>query len=604
MTIATLNDIFFAAVNRNLDRLLLHRPEGKQDWVSISAQEFHRCVAATAQTLCGWGIRKGDRIAILSENRPEWPIADMASLLLGAVTVPLYTTLTAEQTAVQLRDSGCRAIFLSSQLQLDKVRSILPQTNLEKIVVMDSVQPPADDPSHTKCLPMSRIFEQAPSLLSPEIETQARAIAPDDLATIVYTSGTTGVSKGVMLTHGNIASNISCSLLGFELVPGDSSVSFLPLCHITARHLDFAMLYHGVTLAYCPFIEQLSATLLEVRPTIFVAVPRVYEKIYAQAKQKAQKFPKRAISDWALSVGRAHKPDILAGKTPKSPSWKIANKLVFSKLREGLGGNIQTFISGGAPLGRELAEWYADAGIRIHEGYGLTETSPVIALNTPAHHRIGTVGRILPNLEVRIAEDGEILARGPSIFKGYWNRPEETANALSDGWFKTGDIGNIDANGYLSVTDRKKDLIKTSGGKFIAPQPIENSLKLGPLIGTAAIIGDKRKFAFVIISPNFAALEDWARTNEISFSSRADLVANPQVVKLYEDAVEGVNQHLARFEKLKRVMLVADEFTVDNGALTPTMKLRRRVVEDRYRHQIDEIYARADATEFKTSPKP
>jgi len=594
MSIATLNDIFFAAVNRDISRLLLHRPEGRQDWVSISAQEFHRRVAATAQTLSSWGIRKGDRVAILSENRPEWPIADMASLLLGAVTVPLYTTLTAEQTAVQLRDSGCRAIFLSSQVQLDKVRSILPQTHLDKIAVMDSVQSPADVSPSIECLPMSRIFEQARSLLSSEIETQARAIAPDDLATIVYTSGTTGVSKGVMLTHGNIASNISCSLLGFELLPGDSSLSFLPLCHITARHLDFAMLYHGVTLAYCPFIEQLSATLLEVRPTIFVAVPRVYEKIYAQAKQKAQKFPKRAIFDWALSVGHAHKPEILAGKTPNSLSWKIANKLVFSKLREGLGGNIQTFISGGAPLGRELAEWYADAGIRIHEGYGLTETSPVISLNTPKRHRIGTVGRILPNLEARIAEDGEILVRGPSVFSGYWNRLDETANALSDGWFKTGDIGNIDADGYLSVTDRKKDLIKTSGGKFIAPQPIENSLKLSPLVGTAAIIGDKRKFAFVIISPNFAVLEDWAITNDVAFTSRANLVANPKVQKLYEDIVETINQNLARFEKLKRVMVIPDEFTIENGALTPTMKLRRRVIEDRYRREINELYALAE----------
>jgi long-chain acyl-CoA synthetase len=604
MSIATLNDIFFAAVDRNLDRLLLCRPEGQQDWISISAQEFHCRVAATAQTLRSWGIRKGDRVAILSENRPEWPIADMASLLLGAVTVPLYTTLTPEQTSIQLQDSGCRAIFLSSQLQLDKVLSILPQTQLEKIAVMDAVQLPAQpSPSpRTECLPMPRIFEQASSLLSSEIETQARAIAPDDLATIVYTSGTTGISKGVMLTHGNIASNISCSMAEFNMRSGEISISFLPLCHITARHVDFCMFYHGVTLAYCPFIERLPTALLEVRPTLLVAVPRVYEKIYAQTKQRTQGFPKRAIFDWALSIGRTHKPKILAGQTPNSLSWRIGSKLVFSKLREGLGGHIQTFISGGAPLGRELAEWYADAGIRIHEGYGLTETSPVIAVNTPTHHRIGTVGRTLPNLEVRIAEDGEILVRGPSVFKGYWNRPEETANALSEGWFKTGDIGNIDADGYLSVTDRKKDLIKTSGGKFIAPQPIENSLKLNPLVGTAAIVGDKRKFAFVIVSPNFTALEDWARAHEISFSSRAELVANPQIVKLYEDVVEAVNQNLARFEKLKRVMLVADEFTIANGALTPTMKLRRRVIEDRYRRQIDDLYAKAEETDSRTSP--
>src|SRR5205807_1678738 len=269
-------------------------------------------------------------------------------------------------------------------------------------------------------------------------------------------------------------------------------------------------------------------------------------------------------------------------------------KLVFSKIRAGMGGKVETFISGGAPLGRELAEWYATVGIRIHEGYGLTETSPVIAVNTPINHRIGTVGKALANLEIRIAEDGEILVRGPSVFKGYWKQPEETQNAFVDGWFKTGDIGNIDADGYLSITDRKKDLIKTSGGKFIAPQPIENSLKLNPLVGTAAIVGDKRKFAAVILSPNFPRLEEWARTNTIPFSSRTELVANPKVQALYEGLVEQTNQNLARFEKLKRVLLVPDEFSIANGALTPTMKLRRRVIDDRYRHQIDELYAQAE----------
>src|SRR5207302_2147925 len=280
-----------------------------------------------------------------------------------------------------------------------------------------------------------------------------------------------------------------------------------------------------------------------------VSVPRVYEKIYAKTEMSARGFPKRAIYRWALSVGRANKPAILTGKTPTSLSWKLANQLVFSKIREGLGGRVKTFISGGAPLGRELAEWFATVRIRIHEGYGLTETSPVIAVNTPVNHRIGSVGKILPNLEARIAEDGEILVRGPSVFKGYWNRPEETQNAFQDGWFKTGDIGQIDADGYLSVTDRKKELIKTSGGKFIAPQPIENSLKLNPFIGMAVILGDKRKFAFVLVSPNFALLEDWARTNHVAFASRAELVTHPKVLALYQGVVEEINQNLARFEK-------------------------------------------------------
>ena len=619
MSLATLNDIFFTAIERKLERAMLYR-QGSA-WLPVSSQELGRSTIGTARALQEWGIGRGDRVAILSENRPEWPIADMAALLLGAVTVPLYTTLTAEQTAFALNDSGCRVIFVSSEIHLRKVLSIVSQTKVEKIVVMDHVetdrieraggasgstasivgmdalvrQGSSDPDAQLRTTTGAQSETKLETELDAKLEAQARAIGPDDLATIVYTSGTTGASKGAMLTHGNIASNISCSLLGFDIQPGQISISFLPLCHITARHVDFSMIYHGVTLAYVPFMEHLPTALLEVRPTTFVAVPRVYEKIYAQAERKAGRFARRAIFDWALSVGAENKPEILAGRTPTSRAWRLANKLVFSKIREGMGGHVRTFISGGAPLGRELAEWYAAAGIRIHEGYGLTETSPVIAVNSPINHRIGTVGKILPNLEVRIAADGEILVRGPSVFKGYWNRPEETKNAFVDGWFKTGDIGNIDADGYLSVTDRKKDLIKTSGGKFIAPQPIENSLKLNALIGTAAIIGDKRKFAAVIISPNFLVLEDWARTNGVAFSSRAELVANPKVQALYEQIIEGANQNLARFEKLKRVLLVADEFTADNGALTPTMKLRRRVIEDRYREKIDEVYAQAEA---------
>jgi long-chain acyl-CoA synthetase len=591
MSLTTLNDVFFAAIERNLDRAMLHREDG--EWRPISSSQLRSNVAGTVRALQKLGVRKGDRVAILSENRPEWSTADFAILLLGAITVPVYATLTPEQTAYTLRDSGASVVFLSTEHQLQKVQSILPQTQVRKIVVMDRVELPSGAASN--CQLMNQFFDEGASELDPQTKASARSIQPDDLATIIYTSGTTGISKGVMLTHGNMASNINYSLLGFEMHPGLISVSFLPLSHVTARHVDFTLLYHGVTLAYCPLMENLPATLLEVRPTVCVSVPRVYEKVYAKTEMTARGFPKRAIYQWALSVGRDNKAAILAGKTPASPSWKLANKLVFSKIRAGMGGKVETFISGGAPLGRELAEWYASVGIRIHEGYGLTETSPVVAVNTPVNHRIGTVGKILPNLEVRIADDGEILVRGPSVFKGYWNRPDETQNAFLDEWFKTGDIGNVDADGYLSVTDRKKELIKTSGGKFIAPQPIENTLKLNPLVGTAAIVGDKRKFACVILSPNFALLEDWARSEDVIFSSRADLTAHPKVQARYQEIVEGVNQNLARFEKLKRVLLVPDEFTPDNGALTPTMKLRRRVIEERYRDQIDELYAEAEA---------
>lgn len=590
MSLATLNDIFFAAAARNLERAMLYREEGK--WLPISSGHIGSSVALTARALHESGVRKGDRVAILSENRPEWTVADFAILLLGAVTVPVYATLTPDQTAYTLRDSGAVIVFVSTEQQLRKMQSILPQTGVRKLFVMDGVALPERE--QVNCESMHLFMTQARVDLDPRIESVARSIRPDDLATIIYTSGTTGTSKGAMLTHGNMASNIACSLLGFDVHPGLTSISFLPLSHVTARHVDLSMLHHGVTLAYCPFIENLPQTLLEVRPSLCVSVPRIYEKIYAKTELTARGFPKHAIYRWALAVGRAHKQQILAGITPTSLSWKLANKLCFTKIRQGMGGRVECFISGGAPLGRELAEWFATVGIRIHEGYGLTETSPVIAVNSPTNHRIGTVGKILPNLEVRIAEDGEILVRGPSVFSGYWNRPEETKNAFDGDWFKSGDIGNIDADGYLSVTDRKKELIKTSGGKFIAPAPIENSLKLNPLVGAAAIIGDKRKFAFVIVSPNFPLLEAWARENEVAFASWAELVTNHKVQALYLGVVEEINKNLARFEKLKRVLLVPDEFTAENGALTPTMKLRRRVVEERYRRQIDDLYAQAE----------
>jgi long-chain acyl-CoA synthetase len=426
------------------------------------------------------------------------------------------------------------------------------------------------------------------------LEVAARAISPDDLATIIYTSGTTGTPKGVMLTHGNMASNLNCSLAEFPVQPGDVSISFLPLSHVTARHVDFALLYRGVTLAHLALVTQLPQVLLEVKPTFFVAVPRVYEKIHFQTEQKAQGFPNSTFYNWALSVGKEHRAEILAGHKPTSRSWKLADRLLYSKVRAGLGGRIEIFISGGAPLGRELAEWYAAIGIRIHEGYGLTETSPVIAVNTPQAHKIGTVGKPLPNVEVRIADDGEVLVRGPSVFKQYWNKPKETQEAFADDWFKTGDIGNLDADGFLSITDRKKDLIKTSGGKFIAPQPIENSLKHNVLIAEAVVLGEKRKFPSVLIAPNFTLLEEWARGRELAFASRQDLVAHPEIRALYEGIVDDLNRNLARYEKLKRVLLVADEFSAENGALTASMKLRRQVVAERYRQQIEEMYEQAE----------
>ncbi len=593
MSLRTLNDVFFAVVEREHPKVMLQRRG--EVWVPLSSETIYQRVSASANALRGWGVGRGERVAILSENRPEWTIADFASLLLGAVTVPIYVTLTAEQTAHILRDSGARVIFLSTEIQLQKLLSIREQTPVEKIVVMDAVENPGAVRMQDLGSEVRQSSLQQSAERDPQLEASARAIGPDELATIIYTSGTTGAPKGVMLTHGNMASNLACSLADFAVQPGDVSISFLPLSHVTARHVDFALLYRGVTLAYLPFVNQLPRALLEVKPTVFVAVPRVYEKIHFQTEQKATGFPNSAFYRWALSVGREHQSEVLAGRTPETHAWRLANRLLYSKVRAGLGGRLAIFISGGAPLGRELAEWYADIGIRIHEGYGLTETSPVIAVNTPQAHKIGTVGKPLPNLEVRIASDGEVLVRGPSVFKQYWNKPKETEEAFEDGWFKTGDIGNLDADGFLSITDRKKDLIKTSGGKFIAPQPIENSLKHNPLVAEAVVLGEKRKFPSVLISPNFPLLEDWARSHDLPFNSRAELVATSEVRVLYEGIVEELNQNLARFERLKRVLLVADEFSAENGTLTASMKLRRKVVAERYQPQIDEMYAQAEA---------
>jgi long-chain acyl-CoA synthetase len=585
MGIQTLNDILLEVCGSGRDRVMLQRQV--LGWVPISASELYRNVVGVARALQAFGIGPGDRVAILSENRPEWTITDFAILSLGAVTVPIYSTQTADQTAFILNDSGARAIAVSTETQLQKVLAIKERTPVERVLVMDAVVT-------AHAVHMQRMMLQGPAAFDPEFDARARALGPDDLATIIYTSGTTGTSKGAMLTHGNMASNIACSLEGFGLGKGAVSISFLPLSHVTARHVDFALLYRGITLAYCPDIAQLSQALAEVQPAIFVAVPRIYEKIRQQVILNTLGFPKNAIYRWAVSTGRAHRAMTLAGMPPTSLSWSLANRLVFSKVRAGMGGRAQIFISGGAPLGRELAEWYADIGIRVHEGYGLTETSPVIAVNTPSAHKLGTVGKPLANVAVKVADDGEVLVRGPSVFKGYWNRPQDTHDAFVDGWFKTGDIGQLDSEGYLSITDRKKDLIKTSGGKFIAPQPIENSLKLNPLIGTAVVLGDRRKFPAVLISPQFPVLEDWARANNVAFSSREELIASPKIQALYEGIVEEQNKNLARFERLKRVLLVPEEFSASEGTLTHTMKVRRRGIEERYRGMIDEMYEKAE----------
>ncbi len=581
MSLATLNGIFFLLAGRGDSPCMLQKT--RDGWQPISAKEFAAKVYGVSQALRSWGISRGDRVAILSENRHEWVVADLACLLLGAVVVPIYTTLTAEQTAYLLCDSGARAIFVSTGKHLEKVLSISETTCLEKFVVMDDIDEP-------RAVRMSQLIGAE----NGDVARMGREVKPEQLATIIYTSGTTGTPKGVMLTHANMAANINYSLSDFGFSQGMYCVSFLPLSHVTARSVDIGLLYSGVTLAHLPQIDQLPQALLEVRPHILLSVPRVYEKVHAQVVLKAAKFPKKQIYNWALRTGRQHRSETLAGTIPGSVRWKLAHKLVYSKVRAGIGGRVECFISGGAPLGRELAEWYADMGIRIYEGYGLTETSPVIAVNSPCAHRLGSVGKPLKNVDVKIADDGEILVRGASVFHGYWNRPEETREAFVDGWFKTGDIGRIDEDGFLYVTDRKKDLLKTSGGKFIAPQPIESSFKHHPWITEAIVIGDKRKFPALLIVPNFPALESFARAKGLAFSSRQDLIAMPEIQSRYAEIVQSINQNLAQFEKLKKFRVLGEELSPANGTVTASLKLRRRAIAEHFQAEIEAMYSEAE----------
>lgn len=582
METRTLADIFFASVGHGLDQQALFKRHDR--WESISSRQYYGYVTAVARALKEWGMRKGDRVAILSENRPEWMIADFACVCSGIADVPIYSTLTADQTAYLLRHSGARVAFVSSLEQLRKVQSIQSQTALEKIVVMDDV-------ADVNVVRMWSILDGATTEPDAEFDAQAHQIQPDDLATLIYTSGTTGTSKGVMLSHNNLTCIAVESDRRSEWKPGDLYLSFLPLSHVTARHVDYICYYSGVTIAYCPFFEQLPQALQETKPTIIVAVPRVYEKVRQEVERKAAFGIKREILNWALHVGQKHMQEIQRDEKPKSLAWKVADKLVYSQIRNGFGGRSRAYFSGGAPLGKDMAEWFCWVGIPICEGYGLTETSPTICVNRRDAFKIGTVGKPHDIVQVRVAEDGEILVKGPQVFKGYWNMPDETHAAFTpDGWFKTGDIGQIDVDGFILITDRKKDLIKTSGGKFIAPQPIENALKNNALIAQAAVIGDKRKYASVIISPHFPLLEDWAHANGVNFSSRAELVADKKVRELYRGIIEDVNKNLAQFETIKKIVIVPDEFSIAGGEITPTMKLKRRIIEAKYREEIDELY--------------
>ena len=584
LQVATLNEAFLKISGRT-DKVVWRWQDKDGSWKPIASGAVYGRVRALATALAGWGVGKGDRVALLSENRWEWPVTDFAVLALGAVDVPLYLTLTAEQVGYMMRDCGAKVAVVSNREQYDKLVAAGDLPELEQVVVMDAGEFPGAHSFSTLMEPAVELRER-----DAEFDARVRQVKPEDLATIIYTSGTTGEPKGVMLTHGNLASNISISTKPFGFSERDTCISFLPLSHVTARHLDYALMCDEVTMAYCPKFDQIRETMKAVRPTIFVAVPRVYEKIRHGAEGKSHGVKKR-ILNWALGVGKAQRPVTLKGKQPAGFDWAVADKLVFSKIRAAFGGRVWLFVSGGAPLGMDTAGWFADVGIRILEGYGLTETSPVIALNTPEKYRIGTVGPVLNNVEVRFAADGELEARGPSVFPGYWNKPKETAETFTaDGWLKTGDIANMDADGFLSITDRKKELLKTSGGKLIAPQPIENKLKAHSLVGNAALVGDKHKFACVLISPNFAILEGWAKVKGVAFTDRKDLVKQERVVARYQRIVNEVNATLAPFETIKRIAVVPDEWSIESDELTPSMKLKRRVVEKKYTAELERFY--------------
>ncbi|HJU89072.1 MAG TPA: long-chain fatty acid--CoA ligase [Gemmatimonadaceae bacterium] len=544
------------------------------------------------------GVKQGDRVAILSENRPEWLMADWACLTSGIADVPIYPTLPSEQAAYILRDSGAVAIFVSNEelaAKVAKERASIP--SLRHVIGFGGSWPGVD-------MTLEALEERGRAADDDSARARylerIRSVKPDDIATIIYTSGTTGEPKGAMLTHDNIYSNVAASREILPVSEGDVTLSFLPLSHIFQRMVDYLLQAVGVSIAYAQSMDTVLANFGEVRPTFVVSVPRVYEKIYARVLENALAGGaiKKRIFFWARAVGDRWATEQLAGREPGgwlSLQYGIAQRLVFSKLKARVGGRLRYFVSGGAPLAPEINKFFYSAGLVILEGYGLTETSPVIAVNTPAHLRIGTVGRAIRGVEVAIAPDGEILTRGPHVMKGYFNKPDATRDAIdADGWFHTGDIGVLEDD-YLRITDRKKDIIVTAGGKNIAPQPIENKIKTNKYVSQAVMIGDKRKFVIVLVVPNFDQLEKWAKVKNLLWTDHKQLLALPLVRAKMDKEVLSKLEGLGSFEMPKKVVLLEQDFTVEGGELTPTLKVKRRVIDQRYKSLIDTAYAEGEA---------
>ena len=599
MEIRTVCDLFYRSVDDHRKPDLLRHKRGGA-WCDIGSDDLRRAVEETSMGLRGLGLQPGASLAILSENRPEWVFADQGAQAAGAVVVPVYATLPAEQVRYILDDSRTVVAVVSTAAQARKLAAVRPRLpHLRQVVHLN------EDAADEGSLSLEELRRRGAAALAGDqgaVRERASRVTPDDLATVIYTSGTTGEPKGAMLTHGNLASNAVASVRHFAEVLGPSAtaLSFLPLCHAFERTAGYhVMMVTGVTIAYAESIEQVAANMLEVRPTLMCAVPRLYEKMYARVREKVagDPEPRQRVFHWAVGVGREVFRLRNEGRRPGfwlSRQHALADRLVLGKIRERTGGRMRLFISGGAPLSREIAEFFGAAGLPIAEGYGLTESSPVITANRPHALRPGTVGEALDGVEVKLAEDGEVLTRGPHVMRGYLGRPQDTAAAVdAEGWLHTGDVGVLSADHFLTITDRKKDIIVTSGGKNLAPQPIENALKAHPLVAEVVMIGNARKYPAALIVPDFAALERWAGEAGVAFAGRDDLLARAEVVSEYERIVREQSQGLAQHERIRRISLLPRELTVEAGELTPTLKVRRRVVEERYRAVIDRMYAGA-----------
>jgi long-chain acyl-CoA synthetase len=592
LTPGTLVDLFFGAVDRhNLPNAQLYRTAG--GWRHISHKQLVDDVHALSDGLAALGVERGDRVALLSENRPEWALADYAMLCSGLLNVPVYPTLPPNQIAFILNNAGVRAVFVSNQEQLTKIRECRKSVaSLQFVIVMDAIDA-GQSGEHllSKVIELGRNSPNKRDLAA--FRTQAATAKPDDIATIIYTSGTTGEPKGVMLTHNNLFSNVMAQDW-MKAEPGEPFVtlSFLPLSHVFQRMVDYCLFWNGCSIGYAT-IENAVPSLPEVRPTVAVAVPRVYEKIYSAILSATGL--KRNIALWARQVALDWAEIKLSGRTPGihlAAKHAIADKLVFSKVRAKIGGRLRFFVSGGAPLPVQIARFFYGARILILEGYGLTETSPVLAVNTPSAFRMGTVGRPVANTEIRIADDGEILARGPQIMKGYYNNEAATREAIdADGWFHTGDIGEIDDDNFLRITDRKKDIIVTAAGKNIVPATIQNAAKLSRYVADAVMLGDKRPYPILLIIPDFDVLAKWAKQNQIDAPRHEDLVKNPRVVALYEQEVEQRLTGLARYETPKKLLILPRELELAKGEITPKLSVRRSVVEKNFSSAIEALYA-------------